>query len=69
MDLLKIEKRPAVARLAPEHIEKNETASALKDASYAYEMQILDLQNEFAHRGAKIRDDYLSKVAAITAGE
>jgi hypothetical protein len=42
---------------------------ALRDATFMFEIQLHDLRSEFLHRESRLRDDYLSKVAAITAAE
>jgi hypothetical protein len=69
MSALKIKEFPGLARIAPETIEKSEMEQALRSAQYALDVQLHDLRSEFLHREAKLRDDYLAKVTAITSGE
>ena len=69
MGALKVKEFPGLSRIATEAIEKHETAQALRDATFAFEAQLFDLKNEFLHREAKLRDDYLAKVTSITTGE
>ena len=66
---LKVEKFSGVTKLAPAAIESHETEQQLRDATFAYEMQLLDLKNEMLHREAKLRSEYLERTAAILAGE
>jgi hypothetical protein len=60
---------PASKRFAPETIEKHDLEQQLRAAQYALDVQLHDLRAEFLHREAKLRQDYLDRVAAITAGE
>jgi len=69
MAALKVKEFPGLQRIAPETIEKHSMEQALRDAQYALDLQLHDLRTEFLHRESKLRDDYLGKVAAITAGE
>ena len=65
MAIAKLKEFSGVARLAPKTIESQTTASALRDAAYAYELQILDLRNEVVHRENKLRADYRARVEEI----
>lgn len=69
MALQKVREFSGVARLAPANIEARSTETALKDATYAFEMQMLDLKNEFVHREAKLREEYLNRINQIASGE
>jgi len=60
-------KFPGIARIAPETIEKSEMEQALRSAQYALDVQLHDLRSEFLHREAKLRAEYLDRVAEITA--
>ena len=62
-------KFPGVTKIAPENIERHDLEQQLRSAQYALDLQLLDLKNEFIHREGKIRQDYLDRVAQITAGE
>jgi hypothetical protein len=62
-------KFPGLQRLAPETIEKHDTEQALRAAQYALDVQLHDLRSEFLHREGKLRQEYLVRVAQITAGE
>jgi hypothetical protein len=64
---LKIKEFPGLQRIAPETIEKHEMEQALRDAQFALDVQLHDLRSEFLHREAKLRQDYLDRVAEITA--
>ena len=67
MAALKVKEFTGLQRIAPETIEKHEMEQALRDAQFALDVQLLDLRNEFAHRENKLRQDYLDRVAEITA--
>jgi len=69
MAALKVKEFTGLQRLAPETIEKHSIEQALRDAQFALDLQLHDLRTEFLHREGKLRQDYLDKVAAITAGE
>ena len=69
MALQKVKEFSGLARVAPQTIESHETAQQLRDPTFAHDMQMLDLKNEFVHREAKIRQDFLDRVNAITSGE
>jgi hypothetical protein len=69
MALAKIEKFSGLTKVAPANIEARTTESALRDATFAYEVQLLDLKNEMIHRESKLRTEYLERVNQITAGE
>jgi hypothetical protein len=43
------------------------TEQALRDAQFALDVQLHDLRTEFLHRESKLRQDYLDRVAEITA--
>ena len=62
---LKVEKFPLTARLAPERIERHETEQALLSAAFVRDAHMRDLENEFAQRAAKIRQQYLDDVAEV----
>jgi len=64
---LKLEKFPGLTKVAAPNIESRATESALKDAAFAHEIQLLDLKNEFVHREAKLREEYLNRVNQITS--
>lgn len=64
---LKLDKFHGLTRVAPANIEARSTESALRDAQYALDLQLLDLKNEFVHRESKLRQEYLDRVAEITA--
>jgi hypothetical protein len=69
MALQKIEKFPGLARIAPEHIEKNEMEQALRAAQFTLDVQLHDLRAEFLHRESKLRQEFLDRVASISASE
>jgi hypothetical protein len=69
MAALKVKEFTGLQRLAPETIEKHSIEQALRDAQFALDLQLHDLRTEFLHREGKLRQDYLDRVAAITAGE
>jgi hypothetical protein len=48
-------------------IEKHEMEQALRDAQFALDLQLHDLRSEFLSRESKLRQDYLDRVAEITA--
>jgi len=64
---LKANAFPGLQRIAPETIEKHETAQALRDATFAFETQLHDLRSEFLHRESKLKQDYLDRVSEITS--
>jgi hypothetical protein len=67
MAALKVKEFTGLQRIAPETIEKHSIEQALRDAQYALDLQLHDLRSEFLHRESKLRQDYLDRVAAITA--
>jgi hypothetical protein len=67
MSALKIKEFPGLQRIAPETIEKHEMEQALRDAQFALDLQLHDLRSEFLQREGKLRQDYLDRVAEITA--
>ena len=69
MAAIKIKEFPGLQRIAPETIEKHEMEQALRDAQFALDVQLHDLRSEFLHREAKLRQDFLDRVTAITSGE
>ena len=69
MATLKVKDFPGLQRIAPEHIEKHSVEQALRDAQYTLDILLHDLRSEFLLREAKLRQDYLDRVAQITAGE
>jgi hypothetical protein len=69
MSALKVKEFPGLTRIAPETIERHSMEQALRDAQYALDVQLHDLRTEFLHREGKLRQDYLDRVATITAGE
>ena len=66
MAIAKLKEFPGVARLAPEHIEKNEMEQALRAAQFKLDH---DLRAEFIAREGKLRDEYLAEVREITGDE
>jgi hypothetical protein len=62
-------KFPGIQKIAPETIEKHDLEQQLRAAQYALDLMLHDLRSEFLAREAKLREDYLSKVAAITVRE
>jgi len=69
MSALKVKEFPGLQRIAPETIERHETAQALRDATFAFETQLHDLRSEFLHRESKLKQDYLDRVSEITTAE
>jgi hypothetical protein len=69
MTALKVKDFPGLTRIAPATIEAHTTEQALRDAQYALDVQLHDLRSEFLHREAKLRQDYLNRVAEITTAE
>jgi hypothetical protein len=67
MGALKIKEFPGLQRIAPETIEKHEMEQQLRDAQFALDVQLHDLRSEFLQRESKLRQDYLDRVAEITA--
>jgi len=67
MSALKVKEFPGLQRIAPQTIEAHTTEQALRDAQYALDVQLHDLRSEFLHRESKLRQDYLDRVAEITA--
>lgn len=65
----KLKEFQGLTKLAPGHIERNETEQALRAAQFKFDRLLHDLRSEFISREAKLRDEYLSEVAGITAGE
>jgi hypothetical protein len=54
-------------KLAPAAIESHETEQQLRDAQYVLDVQMHDLRAEFIGRESKLRQEYLDRVAEITA--
>jgi hypothetical protein len=67
MSALKIREFPGLQRIAPETIEKHEMEQQLRDAQFALDVQLHDLRSEFLSREGKLRQEYLDRVAEITA--
>jgi hypothetical protein len=67
MPLAKVEKFAGLTRIAPANIEARSTESALRDAQYALDIQLLDLRTEFVHRESKLRQEFLDRVNQITS--
>jgi hypothetical protein len=67
MGALKVKDFPGLQRIAPETIEKHEMEQALRDAQFALDVQLHDLRSEFLSREGKLRQEYLDRVAEITA--
>jgi hypothetical protein len=66
---LKVKSFTGVTKIAPANIEARSTETALREAQYALDMMLHDLRSEFIQREGKLRQDYLDRVAQITAGE
>jgi hypothetical protein len=66
---LKVKSFTGVTKIAPANIEARSTETALREAQYALDMTLHDLRSEFIQREGKLRQDYLDRVAQITAGE
>jgi hypothetical protein len=66
---LKVKPFSGLQKIAPETIEKHDLEQQLRAAQYALDVQLHDLRTEFLHREGKLRQDYLDRVAQITAGE
>lgn len=64
---LKVSAYPGLTKVAPANIEARSTESALRDAQYALDLQLHDLRTEFIKRESKIRQEFLDRVASITA--
>jgi hypothetical protein len=69
MPLQKVREFTGLAKIAPANIEARSTETALRDEQYAFDLQLLDLKNEFVHRESKLRAEFLERVNQITAGE
>jgi hypothetical protein len=69
MAALKIKDFPGLQRIAPETIEKHGMEQALRDAQFALDVHLHDLRSEFLQREAKLRQEYLDRVTAITVGD
>jgi uncharacterized protein YpbB len=69
MSTLKVRDFPGLQKIAPETIEKHSLERALRDETFAYEMQLHDLRSEFIAREQKLRESYLAKMNAITSGD
>jgi hypothetical protein len=69
MATLKVREFPGLTKLAPANIEAHETEQALRNAQYNLDVQLHDLRAEFLHRESKLRQEFLDRVAQITAGE
>jgi hypothetical protein len=67
MAIAKLKEFTGLQRAAPERIEKAEIEAALRSAQYALDCQLLDLKNEFLVREGKLRQEFLDRVAQITA--
>lgn len=59
----------AIARTAvtASHIASNEVEQALRSSQFAFHRKLYDLRGEFIVKEARLRDDYLAEVSAITA--
>ena len=66
---LKVKSFNGVTKIAPANIEARSTETALREAQYALDMMLHDLRSEFIQRESKLRQDYLDRVAQITAGD
>jgi hypothetical protein len=60
---------PGVQRISIETLESYTTAQALRDAQFAFDVQLHDLRSEFLQRESKLRQGFLDRVSAITSGE
>jgi hypothetical protein len=67
MGALKIKEFPGLQRIAPETIERHTMEQSLRDAQFALDVQLHDLRSEFLSREGKLRQEYLDRVAEITA--
>ena len=67
MGALKVKEFPGLQRIAPETIEKYEMEQALRDAQFTLDVQLHYLRREFLQRESKLRQEYLDRVAEITA--
>jgi hypothetical protein len=67
MSALKLKEFPGLQRIAPATIEKHGLEQGLRDAQYALDVQLHDLRSEFLHREGKLRQEFLDKIAEITA--
>ena len=67
MAIAKVEKFPGLQRIAPANIEARSTETALRDAQYALDVQLHDLRTEFISRESKLWQEFLDRVAEITA--
>jgi hypothetical protein len=67
MSALKNKEFTGLQRIAPADIEARSTETALRDAQFALDLQLHDLRSEFISRGSKLRQEYLERVAEITA--
>ena len=69
MALQKVREFTGLQKIAPAAIEAHETEQAIRDATFALEIQLHDLRSEMLHRESKIRQEFLDRVNQITAGE
>jgi len=60
---------PLHARCAIHAAERSSASPALIKAFRALDVQLHDLRSEFLRREAKLRQEYLDRVARITSGE
>jgi hypothetical protein len=66
--LPKVKPFPGVQKIALVHIEKRAVEDELRADQFALDVQLHDLRTEFLNREAKLRDEYLERVAVV-AGE
>jgi hypothetical protein len=71
MAALKVKEFPGLQRIAPETIEKHDLEQQLRAVQYVLDVQLHDhdLRSEFLQREGELRQEYLDRVAQITAGE
>jgi hypothetical protein len=64
---LKVKPFPGVQYVAAKSIATNATEQSLRAAQYELDLALHDLRSEFIAREGKLKDQYLSTVAEITA--
>jgi hypothetical protein len=64
---LKIKPYPGAQMVGQASIEKNDIEQALRSAQFKLDRMLHDLRGEFIARESKLRDEYLDRVAEITA--
>ena len=67
MALQKVREFTGLTKIASANIEARSTESALRDAQYALDVQLHDLRTESINRESKLRQEFLDRVAQITA--